>query len=204
MRFFNTAGPIKPAKHYCIPPLERLDLDDVLGLIRDEKYFVLHAPRQTGKTSALLTLRDLLNAEDAYRCVYVNVEGGQAMREDVEQVMRVVLGRVGTPGEFDAGRCVSGRDLARHLDQERAGCCVARGLDAMVQCGSETAGVAHRRDRRANWRFAPVRVAAVARRLRPTSRVFSAKRGPVRDTRCARLPHPFRFCQCRHCRWERV
>ena len=42
MRFFNTAGPIKPAKHYCIPPLERLDLDDVLGLIRDEKYFVLH------------------------------------------------------------------------------------------------------------------------------------------------------------------
>ena len=92
MRFFNTAGPIKPDKHYCIPPLERLDIDDVLALIRDEKYFVLHAPRQTGKTSALLALRDLLNAEDAYRCVYVNVEGGQAAREDVEQVMRTVLG----------------------------------------------------------------------------------------------------------------
>ena len=94
MRFFNTAGPIKPAKHYCIPPLERLDLDDVLGLIRDEKYFVLHAPRQTGKTSALLALRDLLNAEGAYRCVYANIEGGQAMREDVEQVMRVILGEL--------------------------------------------------------------------------------------------------------------
>ncbi len=91
MRFFTTAGPIKPARHYCIPPLERLDLDDVLALIRDEKYFVLHAPRQTGKTSALLALRDLLNAEGVYRCVYVNVEGGQAMREDVEQVMRTIL-----------------------------------------------------------------------------------------------------------------
>ena len=92
MRFFNTAGPIKPERHYCVPPLERLDLDAVLALIRDEKYFVLHAPRQTGKTSALLALRDLLNAEGIYRCVYVNVEGGQAAREDVEQVMRTVLG----------------------------------------------------------------------------------------------------------------
>ena len=91
MRFFTTAGPIKPTRHYCIPPLERLDLDAVLALIRDEKYFVLHAPRQTGKTSALLALRDLLNAEGVYRCVYVNVEGGQAMREDVEQVMRTIL-----------------------------------------------------------------------------------------------------------------
>ena len=91
MRFFTTAGPIKPARHYCIPPLERLDLDDVLALIRDEKYFVLHAPRQTGKTSALLALRDLLNAEGVYRCVYVNVEGGQAAREDVGQVTRTIL-----------------------------------------------------------------------------------------------------------------
>ena len=92
MRFFNTAGPIKPARHYSIPPLERLDLNEVLALIRDEKYFVLHAPRQTGKTSTLLALRDLLNAEDACRCVYVNVEGGQAMREAVEPAMRVILG----------------------------------------------------------------------------------------------------------------
>ena len=92
MRFFNTAGPIKPERHYCIPPLERLNMDEVHALIRDAKYFVLHAPRQTGKTSALLTLCDLLNAQDTYRCVYVNVEGGQAAREDVEQVTRTFLG----------------------------------------------------------------------------------------------------------------
>ena len=92
MRFFNTAGPIKPARHYCIPPLERLDLNEVLALIRDEKYFVLYAPRQTGKTSGLLALRDLLNAEGTYRCVYANVEGGQALREEVESAMRVILG----------------------------------------------------------------------------------------------------------------
>ena len=50
MRFFNTAGPVRPDDHYCIPPLERFDLDEVLTLVRMKKYFVLHAPRQTGKT----------------------------------------------------------------------------------------------------------------------------------------------------------
>ena len=94
MRFFNTAGPVVAEDHYCIPPLERLNLVEVRRLIRDKRYFVLHAPRQTGKTSALLALRDLLNAEGAYRCVYANIEGGQAMREDVEQVMRVILGEL--------------------------------------------------------------------------------------------------------------
>ena len=95
-RFFNTTGPVVAAKHYCIPPLDRLDLRDVLELIRTERYFVLHAPRQTGKTSALLALRDLLNGggEGDYRCVYVNVEAGQAMREDVEAAMRAILGEL--------------------------------------------------------------------------------------------------------------
>ena len=93
MRTFNTAGPVVAADHYCVPPLERIELDTVLGLIRDKKYFVLHAPRQTGKTSALLALRDLLNsgAQGEYRCVYANVEAGQAMRENVTEGMRTVL-----------------------------------------------------------------------------------------------------------------
>lgn len=62
MRKFNTEGPVVADEHYCIPPLERVDLDEILGLIRDKRYFVLHAPRQTGKTSTLLALRDLLNS----------------------------------------------------------------------------------------------------------------------------------------------
>ena len=94
MRFFNTTGPVKPEKHYCIPPLDRLNLAEVRALILEEKYFVLHAPRQTGKTSSLLALRDLLNAEGDYRCVYVNVEAAQALREDVERTTQVILGEL--------------------------------------------------------------------------------------------------------------
>ena len=57
MRFFNTEGPMRAGEHYCIPPLSRLNQDELLALIRNKRYFVLHAPRQTGKTSALLALR---------------------------------------------------------------------------------------------------------------------------------------------------
>ena len=94
MRFFNTSGPVVAADHYCIPPLERLNLAEVRRLIRDKRYFVLHAPRQTGKTSALLALRDLLNAEGHYGCVYVNIEGAQALRGDVERATQVILGEL--------------------------------------------------------------------------------------------------------------
>ncbi len=91
MRFFNTAGPIKPALHYHIPPLSRLDVDDLLLLIRQEKYFVLHAPRQTGKTSALFALKDALNASGEFRCVYANIEAAQTAREDVARAMQAIL-----------------------------------------------------------------------------------------------------------------
>ena len=44
MRFFNTEGPVRPDEHYAIQPLERVDIDELLGLIRAKRYFVLHAP----------------------------------------------------------------------------------------------------------------------------------------------------------------
>ena len=33
MRFFNTEGPVAARKHYCIPPLERLNVAELLALI---------------------------------------------------------------------------------------------------------------------------------------------------------------------------
>ena len=94
MRFFNTEGPVRPDDHYGIPPLDRMDVDELLGLIRAKRYFVLHAPRQTGKTSALIALRDLLNsgAVGDFRCVDVDVEVAQVARDDVARGMRAILG----------------------------------------------------------------------------------------------------------------
>ena len=96
MRYFNTEGPMDPAEHYCIDPLGRVNLAEILALVARKKYFVLHAPRQTGKTSILLALQDRLNSEGEYRCLYVNFEGGQAAKEDTARAMRTVLGEMGT------------------------------------------------------------------------------------------------------------
>ena len=94
MRFFSTEGPVRPDDHYAIPPLDRMDVDELLALIRAKRYFVLHAPRQTGKTSALIALRDLLNSGEVgdFRCVNVNVEVGQVARDDTARGMRAILG----------------------------------------------------------------------------------------------------------------
>ena len=94
MRFFNTEGPVRPEDHYAIPPLGRGNTGEVMELIRNKRYFVLHAPRQTGKTSALIALRDLLNSGQAgdFRCVDVNVEVGQVARDDTARGMRAILG----------------------------------------------------------------------------------------------------------------
>lgn len=84
MRFFNTAGPVRPEDHYCLPPLERVSLTEIMELIAQKKYFILHAPRQVGKTSTLLALMEYLNHGDQYRCLYINVEAA----------MRVILGQL--------------------------------------------------------------------------------------------------------------
>ncbi len=94
MRFFNTAGPVNCSKHYCLPPLSRFNLPEIMGLIKQEKYFVLHAPRQTGKTSCLLALMDHLNREGIYLSLYINLEAAQSAREDVGEAMRAILGEI--------------------------------------------------------------------------------------------------------------
>jgi len=93
-RYFSTAGPVKEDLHYCVPSLTRFDLDEILNLIRQQKYFVLHAPRQVGKTSYMLALMDYLNEQGEFRALYVNIENAQAAREDVYSGIRAILSRI--------------------------------------------------------------------------------------------------------------
>lgn len=100
MRTFNVAGPVAATDHYCIPPLDRDGVDSALTLIREKKYFILHGPPQSGKTSALLALADSLNSGDhgEYRCVYVNVEVARGAREDIPRVVPAVIGELEQAG----------------------------------------------------------------------------------------------------------
>ena len=112
-RFFNTAGPNIAEDNYTIEPLKRFDLDEILTLIRQKRYFVLHAPRQTGKTSCMLALRDYLNKEGDYIAVYANVEGGQASRNDVQSVVKSTVDTLA-----EQFRGVVGSDLPLQIRDE--------------------------------------------------------------------------------------
>lgn len=90
-RSFNTAGPCVQGDHYMLDPLARLDVDEVLRLIDDKRYFVLHAPRQTGKTTSLIALMQRLNREGRYRALYANIEAAQAARGDVAMGIGAVV-----------------------------------------------------------------------------------------------------------------
>jgi len=103
MRFFNTAGPVNCQDHYCLPPLERFDLAEIMALIEQKKYFVLHAPRQTGKTSALLALREYLNREGRYRALYVNFEVAQGYREQINAGLIALLREISSQARLTLG-----------------------------------------------------------------------------------------------------
>jgi AAA-like domain len=81
-KFFNNAGPQQP-ENYTLDPLRRIKFTEIDALVRQQRYFVLHAPRQTGKTTALYAMMRHYNASKKYRAVYLNVEAGQASRENV-------------------------------------------------------------------------------------------------------------------------
>ena len=94
MRFFNTEGPVKEDRHYCLSPLQRWNLEEILALIDQEKYFLLYAPRQTGKTTCLLALAEYLNRGGRYRAVYANIEPAQAARENVAMGMAAAVEQI--------------------------------------------------------------------------------------------------------------
>ena len=76
MRFFRISGPVNPKKNYYVP--DHLDEDEIRLLIDQEEYFILHAPRQSGKTTAVELLVDKLNREGKYTVIFFSIEAFKA------------------------------------------------------------------------------------------------------------------------------
>ena len=93
MRQFNTAGPIVPADHYHLPPLQRAGGDTLLRFVEEKKYFIVYAPRQTGKTTTLRALCDALN-DRGFRAVHANLQSARAVSDDLPRAIRAVLTRL--------------------------------------------------------------------------------------------------------------
>ncbi|MCL2154404.1 MAG: PD-(D/E)XK nuclease domain-containing protein [Leptospirales bacterium] len=84
VRFFNTTGPCNPWDHYMLPPEDRLVGAQLDRYIRDKLYWVLHAPRQTGKTTFLQSwMRTINSGSEAIAC-YTTMEACQGITTQPE------------------------------------------------------------------------------------------------------------------------
>jgi len=88
---FSVAGPVNQENYYKIDPLTRWDMDEVKDLINNKQYFLLHAPRQTGKTSCLVALADYLNARGHYYAVCTSFEGGASAGDNFELAIKNMI-----------------------------------------------------------------------------------------------------------------
>ena len=75
-----------------IPAEERLP--GLVTLVDNQAYFVVHAPRQTGKTTTLRALAQRLTAEGRYAAICFSCEMGRPFEDDVEAAARAVWSAV--------------------------------------------------------------------------------------------------------------
>lgn len=91
MRFFNTTGPCNPERHYMLPLAERLTDIDIRRMIDQHSYFILHAPRQTGKTTLITELAQKLTASGQYTAVTMTMEVGAGFPNDIGAAEKAIL-----------------------------------------------------------------------------------------------------------------
>lgn len=89
VRRFNVSGPCDPEIHYMLPAMQRLPT--VRRIIDVRGYFIVHAPRQVGKTTALLSLARELTAQGDYTAIFLSLEVGAPFSSDLESAERAIL-----------------------------------------------------------------------------------------------------------------
>jgi len=85
-RFFNTTGPCNPEDHYMLPPEARLVRAQLERYIESKLYWVLHAPRQTGKTTFLQSWMRSINAGTQAVACYVSIEACQQFPDAADAI----------------------------------------------------------------------------------------------------------------------
>jgi hypothetical protein len=78
-KFFNIAGPCNIQDHYKLPLLNRNK--EVMQLIDEKQYFVIHAARQSGKTTLLQELASEMEANKKYYVLYCSLESAYIFNE---------------------------------------------------------------------------------------------------------------------------
>ncbi|MDI6794364.1 MAG: AAA-like domain-containing protein [bacterium] len=110
-RIFNIAGPCRPDKHYMLPAQDRCR--NLRELIDQEQYFVIHAARQSGKTTLLFELAQQLNASGEYYALYCSLEVAHEIA-DAEKGIPAIVRNLKAQIEFH--NVLAGHPFAEHAD----------------------------------------------------------------------------------------
>ncbi len=112
-KYFNIAGPCNENDHYMIPVFGRCQ--NILKLIEQKHYFVIHAARQTGKTTTIQYVVNLLNSQNQYSALYCSLESVQTFGEaekgipEILDNIRLSLKYSNLPSKLEFGKNVSQR-----------------------------------------------------------------------------------------------
>jgi hypothetical protein len=88
VKTFNTTGPCVPDEHYMLPSLPRQE--GVEAMIEGKKYFILHAPRQSGKTTFLEALTHKINSEAKYYALTCSLMGVRNKTEENQAITAII------------------------------------------------------------------------------------------------------------------
>ena len=127
MRRFGTQGPVHPAKNYVVS--RATELADFVMRVKEGRYIVIFAPRQTGKTTFFQRALDVFSAEEpAYFPIPLNFEVYEGctppvfysgLYEDLLEAIENVFARRGEIFSEALAEFLESAEITDHLSMQR-------------------------------------------------------------------------------------
>jgi len=89
-RYFNTTGFCRPDWHYMVDPNMEI-INEINRLIQNNQYFIIHAPRQSGKTTLLHSITKQINSEGRYIAVTFSMENAGTRQMPLKEAMFLTI-----------------------------------------------------------------------------------------------------------------
>ena len=127
MRTFGTRGPVDPEKNYVVSRSE--EISDFINRVKEGRYIVIFAPRQTGKTTFFQWALDkLTNEDETYFPIQLDFEEYKnlsdadfytSLYDDICEEIETVLQKRGDPPPEALVQLLENAELTNHVSMRR-------------------------------------------------------------------------------------